>query len=108
MRVLRGIKESWYLLPNWQRHAGGSAVLVMIFTGIQQMIHSPLNWALSAVISLSLGVIKELLEEENTWTEALKDIVWNILGVVFVVLCVFVLGNDLVPNASAVSYPPLW
>jgi hypothetical protein len=88
-RTLIGIKNSWYLLPNWQRHAGGSWVLIMCVAGIMQRF-GDINWPLAGLIVFALGILKECFDKKNTLTEALKDIVWNILGILFGLIWYFI------------------
>lgn len=91
--VLRGIKEKWYGLPKWQRHAGGSAVLMMVFSAITQL-WGPIDWVTGALASLIYGVIKEGLED-NTFATAMKDIMLNLAGVLFVIFVLIILGNKI-------------
>lgn len=93
--MLESIKKRWNELPNWQRHAGGSAVLVMVFSAFTQL-WGPIDWAMGAFFALAYGVFKEaFFDKNNTIPEAMKDIAWNVIGIAFVILVLIVLGNKI-------------
>lgn len=92
-KIIDGLKVRWYALPKWQRHAGGSAVLVMIFSAISQL-WGPIDWAFGALASMLIGVLKET-KEKNTFASAMKDILLNMAGILFVIFALIILGNKI-------------
>jgi len=67
-KIIDGLKERWYCLPKWQRHMGGSAVIVMVLAGIMQKTPYGIDWLVAGGGSLLVGIIKELLEDNTTKT----------------------------------------
>lgn len=92
-KIFDQIKTNWYVLPKWQRHAGGSAVLVMCFAGLSQL-WGPVDFMFGAIASLMFGVFKEGLEN-NTFETMMKDIALNLAGIIFTLLVLRILGNQI-------------
>ena len=84
------LKERWYCLPKWQRHVGGSAVLMIVFSAIPQL-WGAIDWSIGATAAMLFGAIKEGLEK-NTIETAMTDIAMNMGGVGFVFWVLSLLG----------------
>lgn len=90
-----GIRERWYALPNWQRHAGGTAVIVMLMAGVQDFILGGISWIGACVLAWLLAFAKEMLDSD-CGSDTATDLWWNTVGVIFVLLVIMVLGNNIV------------
>ena len=93
-KIIAGLKERWYRLHKTTRHAGGSAVLLMIAAGVMQMTGHTIDWAAAALISFVFGLIKELLQI-NTIKTLAYDVMLNSVGIALTVCALAALGNKI-------------
>lgn len=87
--------QGFWALPRWQRHGGLSAILVFIFAALQLVLGSKeIDWLLAGGMSFLVGLIEAaVVDEDNTYTQMVKDILLNSAGIAFVLLAMLILGN---------------
>lgn len=89
------IDRFWYKIPKSVRHFATTLMLIGIFAGIQHLFFGlPLEvmqggtytevirlWALSSVLSLTVGLLKEKIVDKTPWKLIPKEMIWNVMAV---------------------------
>jgi len=82
--------RGWYDFPKWMRHTGGSAILILTLSGIQQMLGMSINWPLSGLLTIAIVLWKELAIDKTKWPTIMKEM---LLTFIVVALAVVLFNN---------------